>query len=361
MAFSVLTINPGSTSTKLARFEDEVCVWQDALRHTPEELAPFASVAEQFDFRLGLVRSALAFHDGEAIRLDAVVGRGGIIDPLPGGTYRVDPALVDRLKLGRPWDHAANLGGVLAFALAEPRGIPAFIVDPVSVDEMAPEAKVTGLPELPKPSSLHALNVKATVRRAARELGKPWDALNCVVAHLGGGVSVVAHKRGRAVDVNSAHEWGPFSLDRAGGLPVGDFVRLCYSGQYSEGDIRRKLNSGGGLRAYVGTSDMREVNRRIDAGDERAAFYRRAMVWQISKEIGAQAVSLGEPLDAILFTGGLAHDAAFIRMIQERVQWIAPCLVYPGEDELLALAQGALRVLKGEEQARDYASSVLRP
>ena len=360
MAFSVLTINPGSTSTKLARFEDEACVWQEVLRHTAEDLAPFATVSEQFALRMGLVRAALTAHDGEGVRLDAVAGRGGIIDPLPGGTYRVDPVLVDRLKLGRPWDHPSNLGGVLAFALAEPRGIPAFIVDPVSVDEMAPEAKVTGLPELTKPSFLHALNVKATVRRAARDLGKAWDALNCVVVHLGGGISVVAHRRGRAVDVNNANECGPFSPDRAGGLPVGDFARLCYSGQYSERDVRRKLGSGGGLSAYIGTNDMREVGRRIEAGDREAAFYRGAMAWQIAKEIGAQAVSLGEPVDAVLFTGGIAHDTAFVRLLQERVQWIAPCLVYPGEDELLALAQGALRVLKGEEKARSYAESVMR-
>ena len=360
MAFSVLAINPGSTSTKLARFEGEACVWQDVLRHTAEELAPFGAVAEQLDFRMDLVRAALAAHDGEGVRLDAVVGRGGIIDPLPGGTYRVGPALVERLKLGRPWDHPSNLGGVLAFVLAESRGIPAFIVDPVSVDEMAPEAKVTGLPELVKPSLLHALNVKAMVRRAARDLGRSWDALNCVVVHLGGGVSVVAHRRGKAVDVNSANEWGPFSLDRAGGLPVGDFARLCFSGRYSEGDIRRKLTSGGGLRAYIGTNDMIEVNRRVEAGDEEAALYRRAMAWQIAKEVGAQAVSIGEPVDAVVFTGGIANDGGFIRMLQERVQWIAPCLVYPGEDELLALAQGALRVLRGEEEARDYTASVLR-
>ena len=360
MTFSILTINPGSTSTKLARFEGEVCVWKDTLRHAMEELAVFGAVADQFDFRMQHIRSALAAHDGEDVHLDAVVGRGGIIDPVPGGTYRVDPSLVQRLRLGRPWDHPSNLGGVLAFALAESWGAPAFIVDPVSVDEMMPEAKVTGLPELVKPSFLHALNVKAMVRRAARELGKPWDAVNCVVAHLGGGVSVVAHRKGRAVDVNSANEWGPFSLDRVGGLPVGDFVRLCFSGRYSEGEVRRKLTSGGGLRAYVGTNDMLEVNRRVEAGDEEAALYRRAMVWQIAKEIGAQAVSIGESVDAIVFTGGIANDGGFIRMLQERVQWIAPCLVYPGEDELLALAQGGLRVLRGEETARDYASSVIR-
>lgn len=360
MAFSVLTINPGSTSTKLARFEDETCVWQDVLRHSAEELAPFESVSEQLDFRMELVRSVLAAHDGQEVRLDAVAGRGGIIEPLPGGTYRVDPSLVERLKLGRPWDHPSNLGGVLAYDLAESRGISAFIVDPVCVDEMAPEAKVTGLPALLKPSLLHALNVKATVRRAARDLGKNWDALNCVVVHLGGGLSVVAHRRGKAVDVNSANECGPFGMDRAGGLPVGDFARLCYSGQYSEGDVRRKLTSGGGLRAYLGTGDMLEVNRRIDSGDAEAAFYRRAMAWQIAREIGAQAVSLGEPVDAILFTGGIAYDAGFVRLLQERVQWIAPCLVYPGEDELLALAQGALRVLRGEEKARNYTESVIR-
>ncbi|NLL36628.1 MAG: butyrate kinase [Fretibacterium sp.] len=359
MAFSILALNPGSTSTKVARYEDDVLLWQDTLRHTPEELAPFGSVIGQFEFRKKMVLDALREHDGDAVTLHAVVGRGGIIDPIPGGTYRVDPNLVERLKLGKPWEHASNLGGVLAYALAEPRSIPAFIVDPVSVDEMLPEAKVMGLPGLSKPSFLHALNVKATVRLAARDLERPWDSLNCVVVHLGGGISVVAHRKGRAVDVNSANECGPFSLERAGGLPAGSLARLCFSGRYSEPDMIRRLNGGAGMKAYLGTTDMREVRRRIDEGDEKASLIYRTMVWQISKEIGAQAVAMGEPVDAILFTGGIAYDSDFVRLIQERVQWIAPCLVYPGEDEMSALTQGALRVLRGEEEAKNYAENVL--
>lgn len=360
MAFSILSINPGSTSTKLALYDDGTLRWQDNLRHCSEDLAKFGSITEQFDFRRKIIMDALYEHDGKDVHLDAVVGRGGIIDPLPGGTYRVDPVLVERLKLGKPWEHASNLGGVLAYSIAEPRNIPAFIVDPVSVDEMMPEAKIMGLPELPKPSFLHALNIKATVRRAARDLGKAWDELNFVVVHLGGGISVAAHRKGRAIDVNNANEYGPFSPDRAGSLPVGDFVRLCYSGQYSERDLKRRLSNGGGLNAYLGTNDMREVRRMIENGDEKAALLYRSMAWQVAKEIGAQAVSMGEPVDAILFTGGIAHDSDFIRLLQERVQWIAPCMVYPGEDEMLALTEGALRVLKGEEIAKNFSESIIK-
>ena len=364
MAFSVLTINPGSTSTKVAKFIGEEALWNETIRHSNDDLAPFESVAEQFDFRLKTILEAVSSHENSDHPVDAVAGRGGIIDPLPGGTFRVDTALVERLSLGKPWDHASNLGGILADALGSRWNVPAFIVDPVCVDEMVPEAKIMGLPELPKPSFSHALNIKATVRRAARDMGVPWNAINCVVVHLGGGISIVAHRKGRIVDLNNANEYGPFSPERAGGLPVGAVARMCFSGQYTERDVKRKLASKGGLYAYLGTSDMREVRQRIDAGDDQAALLYRAMAWQIAKEISAQAVSMhamptaeasmNEKVDAILFTGGIAYDSPFIRLIQDRVQWIAPCLVYAGENEMLALAQGALRVLSGEEKAKHY-------
>ncbi len=354
MAFSVLSINPGSTSTKVARFLGEEPVWNETIRYSSDELAPFGSIMEQFDFRLKTIREILAQRDGGSAPVDAVVGRGGIIDPLPGGTFRVDETLIARLRLGKPWDHASNLGGVLANALAAEWKVPAFIVDPVSVDEMVPEARIMGLPELPKPSLSHALNIKATVRRAARDRGVPWDSVNFVVAHLGGGISIVAHRKGRIVDLSSGNEYGPFSPDRTGGLPVGALASLCFSGQYTERDVMRKLAGHGGLQAYLGINDMREVRKRIQAGDEKASLYCRAMAWQVAKEIGAQAVSMGEKVDAILFTGGIAYDSEFVRMLQERVQWIAPCLVYAGEDEMLALTQGALRVLGGEEEPRNF-------
>ena len=357
MAYAVLSVNPGSTSTKIAKFIGETELWSEVIRHSNDELAPFGSVTEQFDFRLETIKAALSAHPDEH-ELDAVVGRGGMIDPVPGGTFIVDKRLLERLKLGRPWDHASNLGGILADALASERGIPAFIVDPVCVDEMKPEAKVTGLPELPKNSSSHALNTKATVRRAAKDLNVAWDALCVVVVHLGGGTSITAHRRGRIEDTNNVNDFGPFSPERAGGLPVRDVVRLCESGRYTEREIKRKIEGQGGLKAHLGTSDMREVKKMMEKGDEKAAMLYRAMAWHIAKEIGAQAVSMGEKTDAVLFTGGIAHDSEFVRLIQERVQWIATCLVYPGEGEMPALAQGALRVLAGEEKAKRYGDYV---
>jgi butyrate kinase len=356
VTYSILAVNPGSTSTKVAAFRGEDAIWNETIRHSADELAVFASVTEQFGFRLQTIRHIVEEHGGG--KFDAVVGRGGIIDPLPGGTFRVDGPLIERLKLGKPWEHASNLGGILADALASPWNAPAFIVDPVCVDEMIPEAKITGLPELPKSSFSHALNTKATVRRAARDMNKAWDELCAVVVHLGGGVTVSAHRRGRIADTNNVNECGPFSPERAGGLPAGALARLCFSGRYTEKDVRRKAVGMGGLRAHLGTSDMREVLDIMAKGCERgkkAALLYRAMAWHIAKEIGAQAVSMGEKPDVILFTGGIAHDSEFVRLLQERVQWIAPCLVYPGEDEMLALAQGALRVLTGEEEPKSYA------
>ncbi|MDR1731466.1 MAG: butyrate kinase [Synergistaceae bacterium] len=362
MTYSVLTINPGSTSTKVAKFSGETVLWNETIRHTIEELAPFEHIADQFDFRLKTILNVIAKHRGGAgpEGADAVSGRGGIIDPLPGGTFLADERLVERLKLGKPWDHASNLGGILANALALRWNVPAFIVDPVCVDEMLPEAKITGLPDLPKDSFSHALNIKATVRRAASELGIPWDELRAVVAHLGGGITVVAHRRGRIIDTSNGTDFGPFSPSRTGGLPAGELARLCFSGRYAQKDFNRLVVSGGGVRAYLGTSDMREVGAKIKNGDEQAGLIYRALAWQVSKEIGAQAVSMGEPVDIILFTGGVAYDSDFVSLVEERVQWIAPCLIYAGEDEMLALAQGALRVLNGDEKAKNYGDYVLK-
>ncbi|GHS93096.1 putative butyrate kinase [Synergistales bacterium] len=377
MAYSVLTVNPGSTSTKIALFNDETPVWDEVIRHPTEDLARFVAVSEQFDFRLFTIKDCLAKHGGG--KFDAVVGRGGIIDPLPGGTFRVDPVLVERLKTGKPWEHASNLGGRLALGLAEDVGsdVPAFIVDPVCVDELIPEARIMGLPELPKPSFSHALNIKATVRLASRALRKPWEELSVVVAHMGGGVSVVAHKHGRIIDTSNGTDSGPFSPSRCGEIPVGDVVRACFSGKYAEKELKREFAGKGGLLAYLGTADVREVKEMIRRGGDigkKAALVYHSMAWQIAKEIGAQAISLNfgndsersgaghidikhgmtRHMDAILLTGGIAYDSEFVMMIQDRVQWIARVLVYPGEDEMLALAQGGLRVLNGEEKAKLY-------
>ena len=354
MGIQVLTINPGSTSTKIAWFDSDREVWRETVRHDPAELAAFANVADQFDFRRRTIEEAIAAHGSSPETLGAVCGRGGLVDPIPGGTYVVDEPLISRLRVGKPWEHASNLGGIIAKAMADPLGIPSFIVDPVAVDEMEDVARITGMPELPKVSLGHALNVKATVRRAAKDLGKPWDELNFVVAHIGGGITVCAHRKGRMVDVNCGNDFGPFSPERAGGLPAGDLVRLCFSGALSLRDMLRRLAGQGGMFAHLGTSDLREVKARIAAGDERAKAVYRAMAYNIAREIGAHAAAIDGKVDAILFTGGVAFDCDFILLIQERVQWIAPVLLYPGEDEMKALAEGALRVLSGEETAKRY-------
>ncbi|MDO9508301.1 MAG: butyrate kinase [Thermovirgaceae bacterium] len=360
MTANVLAINPGSTSTKIAWFAGEDCAWQETVNHDPGEISAFEKVADQYEFRMKTIEDAARSHRSDLDSLHAVVGRGGLLDPVPGGTYRVDKDLISDLRRGKPWEHASNLGGIIADAIAGPRGIPAFIVDPVAVDELEDISRVTGLPEFSKRSLGHALNVKATVRRAAADLARPWDELDVIVAHLGGGITVCPHRHGRMIDTNNANEFGPFSPERAGGLPAGDLARLCYSGNFSMLDLRKRLVGNGGLKGYLGTSDMREVSSRVKKGDEEAAIVYRAMALQISKEIGACSASLFGKVDAILLTGGVAHDSAFVELIISRVQWIAPVLIYPGEDEMSALAQGALRILSGEEKAQIYRDCVIR-
>ena len=360
MPFQVLVINPGSTSTKIAWFVDDNKLWQETVSHDPKEIGAFPSVAAQYEYRLKTIEKIVSKKGSDLDALSAVVGRGGILEPIPGGTYIVDDLMLEHLRRGKPWEHAGNLGGIIARTIAEPRGIPAFIVDPIAVDELDDISRVTGLPELPKTSLAHTLNVKATVRIAARDLGKAWDELDVIVAHLGGGITVCAHRKGRMADLNNANELGPFSPERAGGVPAGDLVRLCFSGEHTLQDVRRRLVGKGGLVGYLGTNDVREVKKRIEGGDEFADLVYRAMAFQIAKEIASYAATFSGKVDAILLTGGVAHDSDLVQMVQERVQWIAPVLLYPGEDEMRALNEGALRVLRKEEEPRIYGESIRR-
>jgi len=354
----ILAINPGSTSTKIAWFSGEERRWQVTVDHDPAVISSFPKLADQYQFRMETIEEAARANGSDLNALDAVVGRGGLLEPIPGGTYRVDEDVLRDLWRGKPWEHASNLGGIIAEAIAEPRGIPSFIVDPVAVDELDDLSRLTGLPELPKRSLGHALNIKAAVRMAARDLERPWDELDCLVAHLGGGITVCAHRHGRMVDLNNANEFGPFSPERAGGLPAGDLARLCYSGDYTMASLRRRLVGEGGLKAYLGTSDMREVDARVEAGEEWAGLVFRAMALQAAKEIASFAATLSGEVDAVILTGGIARDVGFVELVTSRVQWIAPVLVYPGEDEMRALAQGALRVLSGEEEALVYSENL---
>lgn len=358
----LLVINPGSTSTKVGVFEDEQPLFIETIEHGSQELSKFAHILDQYEFRLGTVLSLLNEKQIPLTSLSAVVGRGGLLRPIPSGTYLVNERMVAELRQrNKVREHASNLGALLAQEIANRVGIPAYIVDPVCVDEFDEVARISGLPEIQRQSLSHALNLKAMARRAARDLGKPYPELNLVVAHLGGGISVSAHRRGRMVDVNQALDGtGPFAPERAGGLPVGDVVRMCYGVAPYEGlnltyeQMFRKLAGQGGLVAHLGTNSALEVERRIQAGDEHARLIYEAMAYQIAKEIGAMATVLCGEVDAIVITGGVARSQMLIGWIRQRIAWIAPVLVYPGEDEMLALAQGALRVLRGEEQARVY-------
>jgi len=359
--YCVLIINPGSTSTKIAVYDDEAPLFAETVRHSSEELTAYPHIPDQHTFRRNAVLRSLAARGIALESLNAVVGRGGILRPIESGTYRVNEKMLAELRASKEREHASNLGAIIADEVARQAGIPAFIVDPVCVDEFEPLARISGLPEIERRSLSHALNLKMAARRAAQDLGRPYSEVNLVVAHMGGGISVAPHKRGRQVDVNQALDGtGPFSPERSGGLPVGDVLRMAYSvppynkTHYTYEEMFKKIAGQGGLVAHLGTNDAVEVERRIAKGDEHARLIYEAMAYQIAKEIGLMATVLKGEVDAIVLTGGLAYSEMLVGWIRERVAWIAPLLVYPGEDEMLAMAQGALRVLRGEELAREY-------
>ncbi|MCX7695210.1 MAG: butyrate kinase [Caloramator sp.] len=351
----MLIINPGSTSTKIAVYDDLNPVFVETLRHSAEELAPYATIFDQYEFRKNVIIKAVEDKGIDLSTLNAVVGRGGLLKPIEGGTYSVNEKMLEDLKIGVQGQHASNLGGVIAFEIAKKYNIPSFIVDPVVVDEMQDVARISGMPEIERKSIFHALNQKAVAKRYAKEKGVKYEDLNLIVAHMGGGISVGAHKKGRVVDVNNALDGeGPFSPERSGGLPVGDLVKMCFSGKYTQDEIKKKITGKGGLVAYLGTNDGREVKKMMDEGNKEAELIYKAMAYQVSKEIGSCAAVLKGEVDAIILTGGLAYGEEYVSWIKERISFIAPVVVYPGEDEMLALAEGGLRVLKGEETAKEY-------
>lgn len=352
----ILVINPGSLSTKVALYVEDRLVRAETVAHPPEELAPFTHIPEQFELRRQAVLSCLERWGEPLEGLSAVVGRGGLVKPLKGGVYLVNADMVHDLRHGVSGEHASNLGGLIAADLAERAGVPAFVVDPVMVDELIPLARYTGFPEIRRRSVFHALNQRAVARRAAEELGKGYSEVNLIVAHLGSGVSVGAHRRGQVIDVNNALDGdGPFGVERAGRLPAADLIRLCFSGRWTEETLLRRVRRQGGLVAHLGLNDGREVERRIDLGDEKARECFEALAYQIAKEIGALAAALEGEIDAVVLTGGLARSARLVEWIRRRTAFLAPCFVYPGEDEMEALALGARRALEGEEPILEYA------
>ncbi len=355
MSIKSLIINPGSTSTKIGVFEDETLLFEETLRHSTEEIAQYASIVDQKDFRKNIIVNLLAEKDFDIKSLNVVVGRGGMLKPIPGGTYAVTDALLEDLKIGKQGQHASNLGGILAREIGDSIGVPSYIVDPVVVDELMPIARYSGVPELPRTSVFHALNQKAVAKRYAKEKGVPYESLNLVVVHMGGGVSVGAHDKGRIVDVFNALDGdGAFSPERAGAVPSGALIKMCFSGQYTEKEVYKKIVGGGGFNAYCGTNDMRDVEKMADEGDAHAIEVRDAFILQMAKDIGSMACVLSGKIDQIIVTGGIAYDKAVVAGLKERCEWMAPFTVYPGEDELLALTQGALRVMNGEEAAKEY-------
>lgn len=355
MAYKLLIINPGSTSTKIGVYSGEKEVLVETLRHSAEEIVKYDTIFDQKGFRKEVIMKVLKENNIDVNSLDAIVGRGGMLRAIPGGTYEVTDKLLEDLKVGVSGQHASNLGGILAHEIAKEVGIKSFIVDPVVVDELQDIARISGMPELPRRSIFHALNQKAVAKRYAKENNKKYDELNLVVVHMGGGVSVAAHKNGQVIDVNNTLDGdGPFSPERAGSVPVGDLVKLCFSGKYTESEVYSKIVGKGGYVAYLNTNDVREVLKAIEEGDNHAKLIFDAFIYQISKAIGEMSVVLKGKVDTIILTGGIAYSPVVINAIKENVNWISNLTVYPGEDELLALAQGAIRVLDEEEEAREY-------
>lgn len=355
---NILVINPGSTSTKVAIFNGLENVIQKNLEHSSEEIAKYEKIADQLEMRQQIIEEWVVEQGYDLNKLEAVVGRGGLLRPMPGGTYEVSEPMIKDLTTGFQGEHASNLGGLIADKIAKKADTKSFIVDPVAVDEFEELARISGIPEIERRSLGHALNIKAVGRRAASQLGKSLEDVNLIVAHLGGGISICPLKKGKAVDYNNANEMGPFSPERTGGLPSGDLTKLCFSGKYTLAEMKKKINGKGGLVAYLNTNDVRKVQEMIDQGDKNAELVLEAMAYQISKEIGQMATVLSGKADAVVITGGIAYSKVLTEWIKERVSFIAPFIVIPGEDEMLALAEGAVRVLNGEEKPKIYENEV---
>ena len=357
MQYRVLAINPGSTSTKISVFDDEKEVFVKTLRHDPAELDKVGSILDQDQFRKGLVLEAMKENNVDPSTLDAVIGRGGLVRPVKGGTYNISQKMLNDLKDPSIWGrtHASNLGAFIAKSIAEELRVPCFIADPVTVDEFEDIARISGIPEIERKSLFHALNIRFTARKLAKETNRDFSTLNMIGVHMGGGITVAAIKKGNVVDVNNALlGMGPFSPQRAGALPIGDVIDMCFSGKYSKKDLENYFTKTAGLLAYLGTDDGRVVSERIEAGDQEAKRIFDAMIYQIGKDVGACAAVLSGKIDGIFLTGGLAYGKYLIEELNKRISFIAPVHVYPGEGEMEALTMAAVRVLKGEEAARDY-------
>ena len=352
---NILVINPGSTSSKLALYQGQQEVMASNIEHSKEELSGFEKITDQLDLRVEYIREFLKENNVKITDLDAVVGRGGLLKPIPGGTYQVNDKMLEDLKAGLQGEHASNLGGLIADTLAAEADAKAFIVDPVVVDELDELARLSGHPLFERKSIFHALNQKAVARNYASEIGKKYEEITVIVAHLGGGISVGLHSEGKVIDVNNALAGeGPFSPNRSGGLPTLDLANYCYEPENDYNDVKKKLLGSGGVVAYLNTNDMREVEEKAEAGDQEADLIYSGMAYQVAKEIGSLAPVVKGKVDAIILTGGIAYSDYFVNQIKDQAGYLAPIKVYPGEEEMSALAAGAQRVLTDQEEAKIY-------
>jgi butyrate kinase len=354
--YRILAINPGSTSTKIAVFQNAKSIFLKNIKHTAENLKDYKKISDQFHFRKDVILNELKEADIEIDQINAVVGRGGLVKPIPSGVYEVNEAMKKDLKESPLGEHASNLGGLIADDIAQ--SLPnarAFIADPVVVDEMQEVARITGHPKFKRHSIFHALNQKAIARTHAKSQDKIYEEMNLIVAHLGGGISVGAHEKGNVIDVNNALDGdGPFSPERTGTLPAGQLAKICFSGDYSLDEVKKMIKGNGGLVAYLGTNDAYEVEMMVKDGNEKAKLIQDALSYQVAKEIGSMATVLKGKVDAVILTGGIAHNPMLVEYVREMVHFIAPLHVYPGEDEMKALAMNGLRVLKGDTNPKIY-------
>ena len=352
----ILAINPGSTSTKIAVYENEIPVFIKNIKHSKEELEPFEKITDQFQFRKDLIIQQLKDADIELNSIAVVVGRGGLLRPIESGVYRINDRMIHDLRHSPLGEHASNLGGLIADDIARSLpGAEAYIANPVVVDEMEDVARIAGHPNFKRISIFHALNQKAVAHEHSKSILRKYENLNLIVVHLGGGITVGAHRKGKVIDVNQGLDGeGPFSPERSGTLPVGDLVRLCFSGKYTQKEVMKMIKGEGGIVGYLGTNNAYEVEKKAAAGDQEARLILEAMAYQVSKEVGAMSTVLKGEVDGILITGGVANSKWFVNMIGERVHKIAPVSVYPGEDEMRALAMNGLQILRGETVAKEY-------
>lgn len=355
MKHRMLIMNMGSTSTKVAVYEDTSLIWKEGISHPREDISRYLGYMDQYAYRRSAIEALVAEKGEQMQDFTVFISRGGTVRPIPGGTWRIGPKMLEDSQSGKYGEHPCNIGGQIAYDLAQEYNREALTVDPPICDEMRLEATFSGLPGIERKASFQALNHRATARKYAEDVGKPYAELNLIVAHMGGGVSVAAHRKGKIIDVNNALAGdGPFALERSGDLPVGDLIELCYSNKYTLQEMHRLVNGRGGVYAYLGTTDGLELDKRIQNADKDAEQVVRAMAYQIGKEIGGLMTVFDDKVDAILLTAGLAYWDYFVDLVRERVEFLAPVHVYPGENEMEALALGVYRYFSGEESAFDY-------